>query len=119
MLFELVTWWYGKGWLDTLNRIKRQIQGIWRMFSILILLKTLFDPWKRIISPPGKSLDAMWRALVDNLISRLIGFVVRVLVIIAAFVVTTMAAIVGAVMAIGWVLLPPAMLFFIFKVIVP
>jgi hypothetical protein len=118
MLLEFLTWWYSKGWLDFVKKINQWITGIWRMFSVSILLKTLFQPWKRIISPPGKSLDAIVRAMIDNLVSRVIGFTVRMLVLTAALIVTSMAAMVGGAVSLGWPLLLPATVFFALKVFI-
>ena len=119
MLVELIVWWYGRGWYDALWRINRHIRAIWRMFSVGILLKTLFDPWKRITPAPGAGLDAAMRAMVDNLISRFVGFLTRLLVLIASLVITTLAITVGAAMAVGWLLLPIATVYSVTRLFIP
>lgn len=47
------------------------------------------------------------RALLDNIISRLVGFTIRFFVIIAALVTTLLLLVVGIVVIIGWPLAPP------------
>lgn len=47
------------------------------------------------------------RALVDNLVSRLVGFTIRFFVIIAALVSMLLLVIIGLVIIIGWPLAPP------------
>jgi len=76
------------------------------MFSVDVLIKTLFSPWKRIISLPGRSLDEKFRAAIDNLVSRVIGFMVRILVLIAAVIIMIVTLAVGVALAILWPLIP-------------
>lgn len=53
-------------------------QKILIYFSVVELLKTLFAPWKRdAYVPINASLDIIVKAIWDNFISRLIGFLVR------------------------------------------
>ena len=92
--------------------------GISRMFSVPILLRTLFAPWKRIISYPGASLEAKLRAFTDNLVSRAVGFVVRVLVLLTALTLEALAACVGVVWIILWPLLPVAAVVLLIKAVV-
>jgi hypothetical protein len=73
---------------------------------LFVLLKTLFSPWKRIITPPGRALEDKLSAMLDNLVSRTIGFFVRIFSLITAIVLTTGAAIIGLVMAASWPLIP-------------
>lgn len=78
------------------------------MFSAAQLLKTLFAPWRRIITYPGASLADRWKAWGDNLFSRIIGFVVRLIVLLAALVALTIVAVVTAIEMLLWPLLPLA-----------
>ncbi len=71
-----------------------------------MLLKTLFSPWKRIVVVGGRSLDAKFHAAIDNLVSRVIGFFVRIIVLIAAVIIISLAALGGLMLAILWPLLP-------------
>lgn len=86
-----------------------------RSFSIGILIGTLFSPWKQIISLPGKSLDAKFRALVDNFVSRIIGFFVRFIVLLAALFLTAVTGIFGFISAVTWPLLPIGALYFLIR----
>lgn len=107
MLFlELFTWWYGDGWRQAGRGAVNLVNKVKLTFSIPILLKTLFAPWRRIITPPGRSLDEKMRALGDNLISRAVGFVVRLFSLITALVLVVLAAVLGSFMAIVWPLIP-------------
>jgi hypothetical protein len=106
LALEFFTWWYGRGWRQLIKNMQRRISKTSSMFSVPILLRTLFSPWKRIITYPGSSLDAKLRAFSDNMVSRLVGFCVRLLVLFTAGI---MLFIVGAVALIEiavWPVLP-------------
>lgn len=106
LALSLITWWYGKGWFNAAVSLEAMLVGISRMFSVPILLRTLFAPWKRIVSYPGDSLDAKVRALIDNTISRLVGLMVRLVVLLTALVAEALTAVVGVVWLIVWPLIP-------------
>ena len=103
MLFaEFFTWWYSRGFIELFMRLRRSIVGIWSKLSVTILLKTLFEPWRRIVSESGGSIRDKSRALVDNAVSRMVGFVIRISVIIAALVVIILICLVGALLLVLW-----------------
>jgi len=77
MLFEFFTWWYGRGWINAWQWPLEWVNKVQMEFSIPVLLHTLFSPWRQIISLPGRSLEERFRAAVDNLISRCVGFFAR------------------------------------------
>ena len=106
MLFEFFAWWYGPGWLSAWKGCFNWVRGVQLAFSVDVLLKTLFSPWKRIVSLPGRSIDEKFKALIDNLISRVIGFFVRLIVLIAALVMITVTTVAGLVLAVAWPLVP-------------
>lgn len=119
MIFEFWTWWYGAGWADAVKRVGQRISGVWQMFSVGILIGTLFYPWKRIITPPGKSFDAIIRGMIDNTVSRFVGFFVRIFAIIAAMFVTTFVALFGLFVIVVWPILPAAAVYLLVRSLVP
>lgn len=106
LALSLVAWWYSKGWLNTVTNLESMVTGISRLFSVPILLRTLFAPWKRIVSYPGSSLDAKMRALADNMVSRAVGFVVRVLVLLTALIMEALAGSLGVLWIALWPCIP-------------
>ena len=115
MLIEFFTWWYGEGWLEAWRGVPRWIYKIRRTFSVPILLRTLFSPWRQIVSLAGRSLDEKLRAALDNLISRTIGFFVRLGTLIAAAVLTAMAAVAALALAASWPFIPVAILYCLYR----
>jgi hypothetical protein len=114
MLIELLRWWYGPGWILAFQRISTRTAGVANAFSAGTLLKTLFAPWKRI-QYSGKSFDAKMQAIVDNLVSRTVGFTVRLLVLIAAVVMIAGSLVLSVAIVIVWPLVPVMILLSVFK----
>jgi hypothetical protein len=107
MLFlEFFRWWYGDGWQEVAERSIGIVKKVELSFSLSTLLKTLFSPWKMIVTAPGRSFDDKMRAALDNLISRTIGFFVRLFSLITALILIIGASIIGIVMTAGWPFIP-------------
>jgi len=115
MFLELTLWWYSKGWLKAFNTALKWVNKVQMEFSVPVLLGTLFSPWKQIVSLPGKSLDDKFRAMIDNLVSRFIGFIVRLLVLLAALVLMALAAAAGLVMVAAWPFAPLAVVYLTYR----
>jgi hypothetical protein len=115
LALELFTWWYGQGWAAAAQNTRKMLMSILHAFSVLILLRTLFAPWRRIITYPGASLEAKLHAFGDNIVSRAIGFVVRLIVLLTAFLMSAVALITGIAGVILWPLVPPGALLLLIK----
>ncbi len=106
LLVAFVQWWYGPGWRDAANRLSSRIRDTYLMFSVPMLLPTMFAPWRRIISYPGRGIEAKLRAALDNLISRVVGFMVRLMALLAAITIMGLYAIIGGTLLILWPVIP-------------
>lgn len=104
------SWWYGTGWKLVSKKTLNTQKSILQIFSVSLLLKTLFQPWRRIITHPGASASDHFHAALDNLVSRFIGFLVRSFVIVGALISSGLMAIVGTLQLILWPLVPPAII---------
>jgi len=113
LAMSMFSWWYEKGWATVLNSFKKRTSHILAYFSVVTLLRTLFSPWRRIISFPGQSIQAHFYAAIDNLISRTIGFVVRLLVLIAALTTFILVSLLSFIELVAWPFLPPAFIVFL------
>ena len=101
------SWWLlevpAKLWKITTS-LSRKIFGY---FSIDLLLKTLFYPWKRDeVDTTNLSLDKKFQVWLMNLISRLVGAVVRAMTIFIGLGMTALTFIIGIVAIVGFYLLP-------------
>ena len=112
IFFEMLRWWYVTGWIEAMRRVTGWAQKIEQFYSLSILVKTLFAPWKRITTLAGRGLDAKVHAALDNLVSRFVGFVIRLFAIFAALVSISSALLAGLVMAVIWPFMPLLVIYF-------
>lgn len=108
LMLSFLSWWYGRGWKQVFGSLGSRLKSVANNFSVSQLLRTLFEPWRRIVSYPGASLDAKLKALGDNLVSRAIGFVVRSGVLIGAFLTAIFVILFTFIEVILWPVLPLA-----------
>jgi hypothetical protein len=111
MIVELLRWWYGIGWMRTVHRVGTWAGNVEHAFSVATLIRTLFAPWRRIVSASGRSMDAKVHDALDNFVSRCVGFAVRSIVLLAAGLAGTAALLAGSIMVIIWPLLPLAVIY--------
>lgn len=107
---EILAWWYRQGWAQVAKNAEVRIVKVSHLFSVPILIRTWFAPWRRIVSYPGAGIDAQIRAMTDNLVSRLVGFSVRSLVLFTAGLMLAACALYGAVLLLIWPLVPLAVI---------
>lgn len=103
----ILSWWYGAGWRQRLVLLRERLMATVDYFSIGLLARTLFSPFRQISA--GRvdgSLEVKLRAFADRLISRLIGALVRIFVIIAGIIAILLYVIFGFIALVIWGLLP-------------
>ena len=111
MLFvAFFRWWYTAGWLRLLDGVKRRLIRLGQTFSVPLLLRTLFKPWKQIVAlrDPNATIGMRFRGLVDNLVSRCVGLVVRLLTLVAGAMTIVVLGLLGLAALISWPFLPLA-----------
>ena len=102
-------WYYNQGIHELLEIWKNFLFFVWRHFSIMELLRTLFSPWRRDVSVqswrglhPFKTIELFF----ENVISRLIGAVVRMAVICVGIGACLCILVVGIVINFIWISAP-------------
>jgi len=77
-------------------------------FSFTLLLKTLFSPWRRYRwrYPRGFDLGEFFGTLISNFFSRILGALMRVVLIIAGIFFQLFVVIAGLIIFIAWFSLP-------------
>ena len=110
------SWWYGEGLVGFWQAIEVMTAKIYNYFSISLLAKTLFSPWKRdSYSVENASLDVRLRIMLDNLISRFVGFILRSVLILFGLAVTIIFFAFFLAIIAAWFLLPIVILILIFN----
>lgn len=120
MFMSFISWWYGKGWSWRAEKIIDGIERSIDTFSLGLLVKTWFSPFRQIDAgvAQGGSLDVRFRRALDRLFSRFIGAFLRTIVMIIGVFYISIKAIWGMVMLVLWALMPiaPIILFIIFSI---
>jgi len=96
--------------------VPKEILKAWRnfllfnlhYFSIPLLLKTFFSPWKRYQEYYGRgfNLGRFLEAFFANLIFRILGAIMRTFLIIIGLLTEVILIIVGLLAFLGWLILP-------------
>lgn len=107
LVTELLRWWYGDGLRQRARMIANRLDGTIDYFSIDLLLKTLFAPFRQISAGRVDGpLGVQMRAMVDRLFSRIIGAIVRLFILIFGGVAIALQAIIGILLILLWGLMP-------------
>lgn len=106
-LFGILSWWYGDGWLARIKMMKDRLAASADFFSIGLLIKTIFAPFRqisagRVSGPVGVQL----RALFDKLVSRFIGALIRLFMIVIGSFVLFFQALFGIIFIAVWPIVP-------------
>ncbi len=100
----LLSWWYARGWSWIINQIADRLYGIGQTFSVGILLRTLFSPWKQVYTKI--TFRNFIQAKIDNLVSRVVGFVVRFALLVGALISAVFVLTFGLLLIILWPFIP-------------
>src|SRR3989338_11642729 len=105
LLTRYLIWHYSEALADWWRIVGNFIWFFFHMFSIDLLLRTLFSPFKRLQEERKKGSWAFedWGgAIIINVLMRLIGFGVRTMFIAVGLIFIIFTAIVGIVAFILW-----------------
>ena len=82
-------------------------------FSILLLIKTLFAPWRRYKMSYGRGFDIgrYFEAFISNLIFRTLGAIVRIFLIIIGLFAEVFIILAGIIVFFGWLLGPVILIY--------
>jgi len=108
MILTYFKWHYGEGVKELLSIVASFFLFILHFFSMPLLLKTLFHPWRRMNEAYKRGLDpeALLSALLVNIIMRGVGFVSRISIIIIGVILLVIGGVLGLLLVIAWLFLP-------------
>ncbi|MBI2451363.1 MAG: AAA family ATPase [Parcubacteria group bacterium] len=107
-MYQYLFWHYTGGIKGFIEIWGNFIEFFWNYFSIKLLSKTLFAHWHRDISKRGRAFrfGDFFQTLAFNVLSRIIGAVVRLVVIFVGLFFVILAMILGFLFFIVWLFLP-------------
>ena len=106
---EMFIWWYSHGWLVFISHLRLTLSNITDFFSMSSLVRTLFKPYRQISAATASSsasLDIRFHMFLDRLVSRIIGFFSRLVLLIAGTVIIIIGGIFSLLLIILWPFLP-------------
>lgn len=107
LVSELFKWWYTDGLRQRLQKASLRFMGTIDYFSMDLLIRTLFAPFRQISAGNVDGpLNVKLRAMVDKLFSRVIGAIVRTLLLFIGSVTILLQVIFVVVILIFWVIVP-------------
>lgn len=106
--FEYLWWHYTLAWRDLGAIWGNYLWFIYHFFSIPVLIRTLFSPWKRLGEsyPERFNLGATLATFFINSLMRLIGGVIRLALLIFGFAVYLLVILLGVITFVLWLVLP-------------
>lgn len=111
----MLSWWYSRGWKIFTAKLFDKLRDTIDFFSLTSLLRTLFAPFRQISA--GKSgtnaaLGDRMRAFFDRLVSRIIGAIVRLLILVVGGILVILQLLLSMALLVAWPILPFGILVF-------
>lgn len=116
ILIEYLSWHFLKVPMAILSAWRNILIFNLSYFSVPLLLKTLFVPWRRTAWSYGKGFNArrFLEVFASNLISRILGAIVRSFVIFAGLITELALIALGPLVLLFWFVLPILIVFSFF-----
>lgn len=107
MLYGYFYWWYGAGFVQSWRVAAALLYEVADFFSLEILLRTLFAPWKNdVLQLRNAALGDQVKVWEQNLVSRIVGFILRTVVILVGLLVLSLMTIVLGIGLVLWLAVP-------------
>jgi hypothetical protein len=115
MVTDYIKWHYGRGFRELMGLSSNFLRFILHFFSLGLLFKTLFHPWRRMSEnySSGLDIEAAFSSLVVNMIMRSVGFVSRAGIIIVGLLFLFAFTIIAAFAMALWLVLPVVLIILI------
>lgn len=109
VFFEYITWQYGEGIREFIFAWQNIHWFLWRVFSVPLLVRTFFMPFRRTSESYGRGFDpgAMAETFLVNVVTRFVGMVVRGILLVVALLFQAIMFVTGSILFL-WFLLTPA-----------
>ncbi|MDP3052162.1 MAG: hypothetical protein Q8N42_01505 [bacterium] len=105
---DYLVWHYSQALKEGFVIWKTFLWFVSQLFSIRLLLRTLFSPWRRLKEYYGRGFDPvrLLESLFINIMMRFIGFIIRSVAILVGLAAELAAIIIGIIMFVVWLAFP-------------
>ncbi|MBR2767013.1 hypothetical protein IKF20_03040 [Candidatus Saccharibacteria bacterium] len=106
---EMFLWWYAHGWSVFIKKLRGHLTNIIDFFSMSSLVRTLFQPFRQISAETASadsSLELKFHMFVDRLVSRIVGFFSRLILLITGTIIIVLGGIISLILIILWPIIP-------------
>jgi len=113
IFWQLIYWQFFDIPKNILKAWKNFLRFGFFYFSIPLLLKTLFSPWRRYVwfYPRGFDIGKYLEVWISNLMSRIIGAIMRIFLIIFGVIYEIFILLLGSFIFLIWFFLPLILIF--------
>jgi len=110
IIASMLSWWYSRGWLWSAQQLfVVQLGKVYDFFSVGDLLKTLFAPFRQdVIDTRNAPLGVKLHVFGGNIISRVIGAMIRSTLIFVGLFMIALLAVAGFIALVIWPFIPIA-----------
>ena len=108
-LREYVFWHYGEALSDIFAVFKNLLRFGYHFFSLPLLVRTWLSPWYRMSENYGSdwtNFEKIGEAILGNTVMRLVGFVLRTIVIVIGVAFETVLVLFAALFFLAWIAFP-------------
>lgn len=108
IFFQYIVWQFLESPKNVLAGWKNFLKFGLNYFSLPLLFKTLFSPWRRYSWSYGRGFDIKryLEVFFSNLISRILGAIVRIFLIISGILFEVFILFAGLIVFLAWLVLP-------------
>ena len=106
---EMFFWWYSHGWQVFIEKVHTWFSSVTDFFSMDSLIRTLFKPYRQISAESASgttSIDLKFHMFLDRLVSRSIGFVSRLILLLVGTIIIILFGTLSLVFIILWPIVP-------------
>lgn len=112
IFWRYIAWHYTLAFADIWRISGNYLWFVRNFFSLGLLARTLFSPWKRLTERHGRGTGESWfGAVIINTIMRLVGFLARSFTILVGFAALLATVFAIAVFVLLWLILPAVVIF--------
>jgi len=108
LLGNYFVWHYSRAYRELIHIERNILWFLFHFFSLPELTRTFFAPWKRLGENYGSIFDTeeFFAAIVTNVLMRIVGIIMRAIIIVAGCVVLILATLSAVFLIIVWTVLP-------------